>query len=360
VKAPSSKASPEPREVVRALLEAEHLTISERGRHLLMELLMDSHPAGLRTQDTQLRATLGHHYRPTLLVSWYSQENLGRRLGWGNSRPPKSGASESKRTPEERLRRSRAKAVKRYEQELESLGVLKVWRNKGLSQRADRRPHLYGLDLEAMLQLTTPQERRVVDTEEIPNDPPEVTGRDDLRPPTGDSYDPPRVGGKEREEERTLSQERASGLDSAKAEPAGVDILREMLRALEESGVVGTTPQLREAAEYLVARGAQPDLVRRWSEGWRAMGRTHDLGPNGLRTHWPAIESRLLQEQESESRALEVRAARAGLCSCGGPLWLDPPEGREHEGARRCSETHARAPRVKSVAPLAASLPAYR
>jgi len=317
----TTKKELDSRGIIRRLLDSE-IPLSERAAALLVRLATDGAPAGSRPDHPQLAAALGSLYRPSVLISYYSQDKIGQRLRWGQAEAGKQ------RTPEQ-VRKARAEAVRRTQKELISLGLLIVLKNAGISSRADRKSNLYALDLERCEQLTTPQQHGLV----VDNDPSQVRVRSAERPLTGEDNDPSQVRDKDREKDQTLSLSETSSSTSSEE--------REMLSALIDAGYLSkVTPAGRHTARELLSLEATPEQVMTSRQTWREMGRTFSLGLEALLRHWPVIaaEQRLKLKLEEPLPAMTSRYTDPRLCAlCGGPRTYS----REGDGTYLCAKMHS-------------------
>lgn len=314
----------DPREIVRGLLESE-VALSERAAALLVRLENDGAPAGTRPDHPQLAAALGSLYRSSVLISWPSRDTLGQRLRWGQAE-----AGKPERTPEQ-VRQARKRAVTRAEKELLERGLLIVLKKAAPSHRADKRSNLYALDLEACLRLTRGHQRPLVEPEQDTYEGSPVTPRNDLRGVTRVTYEGSPVTPKDKEEDKSLSKDQKSG-QLVPSEPASSEEREELRSALRSASTSRAAPAEEEQLlSELLDLEATPEQVEASRPILKAKGWQH-LPPRQIVQEWPYV---LEQLAAKGSQPVIAGKPRAGLCICGGSLWLSSPTGQV-----QCWKTH--------------------
>jgi len=320
----TSSRKPDPREIIRDLLDSD-VPLSERAAALLLRLASDGAPAGSRPEHPPLAATLGPLYRSSVLISWPSRSTLGHRLRWGQA-----GSGRPERTPEQ-VREAQKKAVQRAEKELISLGVAIVLPKAGPSHRADRRPNLYAIDLEACQRLTRGHQRPPVDTGEGTYEGSPATPGNDLRGVTGVIYEGSPATPKEQIQEQPKNKEQSLSSDRLKGESTNSEE-REIISALLDSNFISkpTDREGQRAARELIDLGASPEQVRNSRQAWQEMGRTYHLGLSALIRNWASI-AEWQRQQEKDSQPAEAQVINRNLCPlCQGPARYSTKP--EHEG----------------------------
>jgi hypothetical protein len=381
----TASRKPNPREIIRELQEEWAIPLSETASHLLDRLELNGNPAGTRRDHAQLAAVLGPLYRPTVLISWNSQDTLGKQCRFGQR-----SSALVKRTPEQE-RSARRKTTQRAVQQLEALGILTVLPNAGPSHRADRRPNLYALDLEACESLIERHRSHPVELDEETYEGTPVSPRDYyegteesprnyLRGDTEQTYEGTPVSPKdqllikdhfslsqdhsneedhlgrplekstssdttEREKIRTVFQEHlhvaltpeetenviddllSAGITAEQAEQnlkAKRDKLRAALRATSTSRAIPAEEE--ELLNELQSLSATPEQVEAAGPILKAKG-WKNVTPRQIVHDWPYVLDRL---DSAGSLPAMTSTQGSGLCSCGGSIWLDGPSGLVH------------------------------
>lgn len=327
----AKKKKKDARVIIRELQEEWEIPLTAAASRLLDRLEINGNPAGTRPEHPQLAAALGSLYRPSVLISWNSQNTLGKQCRFGQR-----SSDRTERTPEQE-QSARKRAVQRAEKELVALGILTVLKNAAPSHRADRRSNLYALDLEACQSLTEqhrcylvePEKEAYETTPVLPRDSygaTPVLPRESLRGNKEEAYGATPVLPKDQLliKDQFFSQDQTNEKEDHLCKPLrGLPDETEIVSALIEAGYSRKADdETLEAARELMTLYASPEAIKEAQETWETMGRTYRLGLKGLVRNWEAIAGSSFDIDRMLPAAIVERVREIGKCYCGGSLYL--------------------------------------
>lgn len=390
----SKKKKLDPREIVRNLLDSEEVRMTPRAAALLLCLQVDGNPAGSSLKHEEFAAALGPLYRPSVLISWTGQNKLGQRLKWGQSKlgQPERTPEEKQKIRGRAVQRAEKELIALGILTVLSKAGPMQYRDN--TPRPDLRTNLYALDLEACQRLTPEPEIEenegspvtprylIAENETKQNDPSRVTGRYENDPSPVTDKDQTlntqdQVFLSQDQVQRTLQDqvrwpfEKNDSSETSKREKfrsvirAGSDViqtpeqeenlitkllesgstpeeLEEYLRLIKENreelrAALRSTSTSRakpkeeaELIKELESLEATPEQVEAAGPILKAKGWEH-VTPRQIVQEWPYILEQFKLETEAPAVTSTGHSTQdSSRCSCGGPVWLQGPDGLVH------------------------------